>query len=54
MAKVGRGRIIKVGDSVALRFPYRVRDDEAWPFKIGEEIIVRIKKKEVVLSKLGE
>lgn len=42
MAKRGTGAIRKVGDSILARIPYEVRNDDEFPFEIGDEVEIAI------------
>ena len=51
MAKIGIGRIMGVGGSTAVRLPSVLTRDDAWCFVDGEEVVVEIKGKSLVVSK---
>ncbi len=57
MSKEGRGKIIQLSEKARTRYatiPADVAGDDRFPFSDGEEIIVRIEEKSVVLEKVEE
>lgn len=44
-------KVKPIGDSFMIRIPARVFKDEAFPFKLGEDLIVGIQKKSLVITK---
>jgi antitoxin component of MazEF toxin-antitoxin module len=48
----GVGRVIRTGRSVAVRLPKDVVVDSAFPFRVGDEVVVQIRSGELrVISK---
>ena len=51
MARLGVGKIINVGGSVAVRLPSVLVNDDAFTFVEGMEVVVRIDKNTIVVEK---
>lgn len=51
MAKFGIGKVFKIGSSTAVRLPISVVNDDGFGFKAGEEVVVKIVDKELLVGK---
>jgi len=51
MAKIGVGKVMNVGGSTAIRLPSVITRDKAFCFVEGQEVIVEIKDKKLVVYK---
>ena len=48
----GKSRITKYGGSVVVRIPVQIAVDEAWPFKLEEEVALSIVEGCLVVEKV--